>query len=182
LPFANLYLTAISRLQKWRGRRQMRHAARLLKRGAIERIDYGLLILDGVARLEGQSLDRHEPFHPVTFGLEVCRALGVPPVSEIAAYGPFHHAADWVQKEIGARHWVSMDSPRAFAWSPEAEALLKTAKLRLRLANRVAFQVERWYAEQSELFPNLHGPVWKWLGWILSAGAGFVIGRLTSHR
>jgi hypothetical protein len=178
---------SVSLIRRLAARRQLRDAAQLLKRGAVNRVDFAVLAVDAVARLTGRSLRRPEGWDVIGFPIEAGFAVGARPdsldPSQWREYGPFEHAVAWIGEAFptseGGGDQYNIQT-LTFTWGDNADQLLRRARLRRRLSTRLLERVDEWRGEQAELAPHLHDDLWKLVWAVLCAILGFALGRFTA--
>ncbi len=171
----------------WLLKRRLKKAARLLASGAIDRVDYAVLAVDTIHRLNRAPIRPGDRVSVLTFGVEALTTLGFRgsefETPEAVAFGPVNEAVGilWDRFPLysGSGDVIDKDASD-FVWGVESGKLAWRAHLRLRLLNRLLERFDRWRREQAEFAPAVHDDLWKTVLAIVGAVLGFVIGRLTA--
>ncbi len=165
---------------------RIRKAARLWKREAIEPLDYAVLVVDAIARMEGADPSGQD-FHRITFATQAARALGFPasPDSQTlpGSLGPIHRAVEILSKAFPVYDGAGDQYNPAtfqFTWGSHCDEELWKSKRRLRLVNRIYEGVNRWRAREAEFAPRIHDDAWKVVIGVIGLIIGVVIGHFTS--
>src|SRR5881396_1587153 len=138
----------------WLLRRRLRHAARLLSKGVLNRWQYSALAVKlghSILRkpLRGGTLLEQYPF-----SLALGNALGLPKSHSeseyrdlLDAYGPFNEAVTAFLSE-GQLHVEALGGkPAVLVWN-DLQGIYQTSALQLSALRRLVFRLQDWWKEQ----------------------------------
>ena len=167
-------------LLRWR----LRHAARLLKKGVLNRSQYSAIAVKVGYGILGKPLGEDTILEQFPFSLALGNALGLPKSHSeseyrdlLDIYGPFNEAMTTFLTD-GQAHLEALGKQQPLVWSQDLENAFKAARLQLGLFNRLALRIQDWWVEQERIFPLFT----KVIVFIAGLGVGAVIGWFAHAR
>ena len=171
---------------KWWLRRRLRQAARLHKKGVINRWQYSNVAVKIGYALWRKPLPHGTLLEQYPFSVALGNALGLPKQHSeseyrdlLDAYGPFNEAITTFLTPGQLHLEAASGKVEALVWNSDHENAFKATVLRLSLPNRLAFRFTDWWKEQEQLFPPLTKMLTFVLGLVIGGVIGAVVGRLT---
>lgn len=163
-------------VRRWWLRRRLRRAATFLERQMLAPQQYAALAIRVGYKLSGVPLAPGDKVDHFDFGPRIMDHLADDPTSAASQrasfqrYGPYLEAVYKLQVlDQGPRDWVE--------WTGWTEEQYRWARRRMNPVFRAALRFEKWYKEQTQLFPVLTGWVEKLIIAIVSFVAGLLTGR-----
>jgi hypothetical protein len=170
---------------KWWLRWKLRYAARLLRRGIINRWQYSALAIKFGYEIWGKPLTNETRLEQYPFSLALGSALGLKTHHSefeyrdlVETYGPFNEAITTSLSGV-VQPTNEPTPPNAFNWNGDHENRAKSSALLLSPVNRGAFAVQGWWGEQERLFPLFTKMTVFIAGLVVGGVIGVIIGRLT---
>lgn len=172
-------------MPRWWLRWKLRYAARLLRKGVINRWQYSALAVRIGHDILRKPLTNDTRLEQHPFSLALGNALGLKQhhsQSEyrdlVERYGPFNEAITIALSGV-PQPANERTPPEAFNWNGDHENRAKSSALLLSPVNRGAFVIQDWWGEQERLFPVFTKMAVFIAGSLLGGVIGFVVGRLT---
>ena len=165
---------------KWWLRWRLKHAARLLKKGVLNRSQYSAIAVKFGYGILRKPLQYDTFLDQYPFSLALGNALGLPPSHSeseyrdlLDAYGPFNEAVVSFRTS-GQLHVEAIGGkPEPLVWNEQLEGTYKAAALQLSAIRRLVFRLQDWWKEQERIFPSVSNGV-KYL-------VTLVVGALIGH-